>query len=198
MKLPLSFYEREDVLQICRDLLGKYLMTDIDGKVTGGLITEAEAYTSQDKACHAFGNKRTNRTQIMFGEGGHAYVYLCYGLHQMFNIVTNREGEANAILIRAIEPKIGIDTMLERRNMDKVLPRIAAGPGSVCKALGIRREHYGLPLDGDTIWIEDRKVIVPDKDIVQSPRVGVDYAGEDAFLPWRFRIKGSIWTSLPK
>src|SRR5476651_2049751 len=140
MKLPLSFYTHNDVLAITRNLLGKYLMTRIDGVVTGGYIVEAEAYNGVvDKASHAYGNRLTPRTKTMFMQGGVAYVYLCYGIHEMFNIVTSVEGQPHAILIRAINPTDGLDVMMFRRNMLAAKPTITSGPGSVAKALGISR-----------------------------------------------------------
>ncbi|MDX2002445.1 MAG: DNA-3-methyladenine glycosylase [Chitinophagales bacterium] len=198
MKLPITFFQREDIHQICKELLGKYLMTQVDSRLTGGIITEVEAYTSEDRACHAFGGKRTDRTEIMFGAGGHAYVYLCYGIHHLFNIITHQAGSASGILVRSIEPMVGIDAMLERRQMDKPALRLTTGPGSMTQALGIDRQHYGQPLDGNVIWIEDRGITIPEEQIIAGPRVGVDYAGEDALLPWRYRIKGNAWVSKPK
>ena len=194
-KLPLSFYTRDDVLRISRELLGKYLMTNIDGVLTGGMIVETEAYNGrEDKACHAY-QKRTPRTEVMYEEGGRAYVYLCYGIHQLFNIVTHKEGYADAVLIRAIEPRIGVEEMLLRRGMKKNEARVTAGPGSLSKALGIDRSHYGLSLNSDTIWLEDRGVQIPEEQVMRSPRIGVDYAEEHAALPWRFTVKENPWLS---
>src|ERR1700748_1924715 len=134
MKLPQSFYERDDVVAISKELLGKYLFTSIDGEITGGYIVETEAYNGIiDKASHAYGNRNKNRTKVMFGQGGVAYVYLCYGIHEMFNIVTSTEGEPHAILIRAVNPTDGIDVMLQRRKMNALKPNITSGPGSVAK-----------------------------------------------------------------
>lgn len=197
--LPLSFYQNPDVVGVSRALLGKYLMTEIAGVVTGGMIVETEAYCGEtDKACHAHLNRRTKRTEIMFGPAGHAYVYLCYGIHHLFNIVTNVEGKADAVLVRAIEPQVGIDTMLERREMAKLSPRLTGGPGSLSKALGITTSHYGTALTAAPIWIEDRGIGFEGDTVVASPRVGVDYAGDDAALPWRFRVKGNKWCSPAK
>jgi DNA-3-methyladenine glycosylase len=188
-KLPLSFYLREDVVQISKDLLGKYLCTNINGEITSGIITETEAYAGAiDKASHAYGNRRTNRTEIMFGEGGTAYVYLCYGIHHLFNVVTNYDGIPHAVLIRAIKPVEGIPTILKRRNMLTLKPNVSAGPGTVSQALGIKTTHTGISLLEDTIWIEDRGFKVKEDDITSGPRVGIDYAEEDALLPYRFRI----------
>lgn len=189
-RLPLSYFRHHDVVFLSQDLLGKVLMTKIDGQLTGGIITETEAYRApEDKASHAFGGRRTQRNEVMYAEGGFAYVYLCYGLHNLFNIVTNEQDIPHAILIRAIQPLEGIDVMLERRGKIKVDKTLAGGPGTVCQALGIKLHHNGLRLDGNEIWIEDRGLSFPPESIKAGPRVGVDYAGEDAFLPWRFWIK---------
>ena len=200
-KLPKTFYTREDVVQIARELLGKYLVTEFDGQRTAGKIVETEAYRGpDDKACHAWMNRRTHRTGIMFAEGGHAYVYLCYGIHHLFNIVTGKKDMPHAILVRAIEPTDNVELMLERRNLAKLAPRLTAGPGSLTQALGIRTQHTGLSLvaTGSPIWLEDRGEEVSEEDIIASPRVGVDYAGECALWDWRFRVRGSRWTSPAK
>jgi len=197
-KLPVSFYEREDVVQIARELLGKVLCTHFDGVLTKGIIVETEAYNGRtDKASHAYRGK-TQRNSIMFGGPGQAYVYLCYGIHHLFNVVTNKEGYADAVLIRAIEPLEGIDRILQRRNKTRLERSVGGGPGIVSKALGITTEHYGLDLAGDKIWIEDHQNEILNDQIVASPRVGVDYAEEDALLPWRFRIKDNGFTSPAK
>lgn len=182
--IPLSFYQREDVVQIAQELLGKWLLTCIDGKLTGGIITETEAYAgATDRACHAYDNRRTKRTEVMFHPGGIAYVYLCYGMHHLLNIVTNKEGTPHAVLIRAIKPMTGEDVMLERRGGKYP---IAIGPGLVCQAMGIDKSINGHSLLSNTIWLEDRGIKV--NNIISTPRIGVDYAGEDALLPWRFLI----------
>ena len=198
LKLPQSYYLGTDVVAISKDLLGKYLFTCIDGLVTGGYIVETEAYNGAvDKASHAYGNRLTPRTKIMFEEGGIAYIYLCYGIHEMFNIVTSTEGHAQAILVRAIEPTEGIDTILLRRGMDKIKPNITAGPGSVAKALGIDRKLNGISLQSDALWIEDRGLNFTDEQIAAVPRIGVAYAGQDALLPYRFYVKGNPFVSKP-
>jgi DNA-3-methyladenine glycosylase len=199
MKLPVEFYTREDVLQISRELLGKYLYTYVDDTLCGGMITETEAYRApEDKASHAYGGRRTARTETFFEEGGVSYVYLCYGIHHLFNIVTNRRDVPHAVLIRAIEPVEGIDKMLERRKKNKVVPALTAGPGALSQALGIRhREHNNLSLQGDCIWIEDRGIRLEDKQIVAGPRIGIAYAKEYAAKPWRYGIRGSVWLSKP-
>jgi DNA-3-methyladenine glycosylase len=148
-----------------------------------------------DKACHANNNKRTPRTEIFYREGGVAYVYLCYGIHHLFNIITNDSEKADAILIRAIEPVEGIEHMLERRSMQKVAKRLSSGPGVMSAAMGINKQHYGVDLQGDEIWLEPGNSPYPKKEIVATPRIGVDYAGSDALLLYRFIIKGNKWVS---
>jgi DNA-3-methyladenine glycosylase len=198
LKLSQSYYLGSDVVAISKSLLGKYLFTSIDGLVSGGYITETEAYNGAiDRASHAFGNRKTPRTQIMYEQGGIAYIYLCYGIHEMLNVVTSVEGQPHAILIRAIEPTTGIDIMLARRNMLTLKPNITAGPGSVAKALGIDRKLNGISLQSDTLWIEDKGLNFPDEQIAAVPRIGVAYAGEDALLPYRFYVKGNIYVSKP-
>jgi DNA-3-methyladenine glycosylase len=198
MKLPEAFYHSDDVVSLSRELIGKYLFTCIDGITTGGYIVETEAYNGAvDKASHAYGNKKTPRTSTMFMQGGITYVYLCYGIHEMFNIVTSVEDHPQAILIRAINPAEGIDAMLSRRNMLTLKPNITSGPGSVAKALGITRNINAVSLQSDTIWIEDRGLTFPPESIAAVPRVGVDYAGEDALLPYRFYVKGNPYVSKP-
>jgi len=196
MRLPKEFYLRNDVLKISKELLGKFLYTEIEGRITGGMITETEAYMApEDKASHAYGGRRTNRTEIFYAEGGISYVYLCYGIHYLFNVVTNKNEVPHAILIRAIEPVEGIDTMLSRRKKSKVEPALTCGPGAMSQALGINKAHNNLDLLGDVIWIEDHGVNISEKDILKGPRIGVDYAAEYAAKPWRFGIKGNKWVS---
>ncbi|KYG74995.1 DNA-3-methyladenine glycosylase [Roseivirga ehrenbergii] len=196
MQLTRSFYEQNNVEVLAKKLLGKKLVTNFNGAVTAGIITEVEAYSGRnDKACHANNGLRTLRTEVMYGAGGYAYVYLCYGIHHMINIVTNVEGQADAVLIRAIEPIIGIDTMLERRGFDKLTKALTSGPGNVGKALGLNtKRHNGLSLLENEIWIEDQAE-VSEEQIISTTRIGVDYAEEDALKPWRFYIKDSKWVS---
>jgi len=198
MKIPQSVYESNDVVKISKYLLGKYLYTFIDGQFTGGYIVETEAYNGIiDKASHAYGNRRTPRTETMFGTGGTAYVYLCYGIHEMFNVVTSKEGEPHAILIRAVNPTEGLEIMQQRRNMTVLKNTITSGPGSVAQALGISRKINGISLQSDTLWIEDKGLVFPESAIAAVPRVGVAYAGEDALLPYRFYVKGNPYVSKP-
>lgn len=196
MKLNKAFYTREDVIAISKELLGKYLVTCIDEKLTSGMIVETEAYLGvDDKASHAYGNRRTKRTEPFYKEGGIAYVYMCYGIHYLFNIITNKTEIPHAVLIRAVEPSDGIETMLERRKKSRLKPDLTAGPGALSVALGISANHNETDLLGSEIWVEDRGVIVKKNEIIASPRVGVAYAKEDALKPWRFRIKDNPYTS---
>lgn len=187
--LPSSFYQHDDVLSISSRLLGKYLMTNIDGVLTGGMIIETEAYKGpEDKASHAHNNRRTKRTEVMFHNGGIAYVYRCYGIHALFNVVTSLSGTPHAVLIRAIDPEIGIEKMLERRGKKSLDKTLASGPGTLTQSLGIDTVHNGVSLQGPLIWIEDRGIKIKEEEVEMSPRIGVDYAGEHAQLPWRFRV----------
>lgn len=189
-KLKKSFYLRDDVVQISKELLGKYLFTNFNGKLTGGIITETEAYSGIiDRASHAFGGRRTARTEIMYREGGIAYVYLCYGIHSLFNVVTNKKNIPHAVLIRAIHPVHGMEIMMKRRNKKTIDKTFTNGPGSISQALGIHYSHTGLSLHGNNIWIEDKREEVSESAIVISKRVGVEYSGEDAHLPFRFILK---------
>lgn len=190
-KLNLDFYTRDDTILIAKELLGKYLCTYIDGIYTSGIITETESYLGiNDKASHAFGNRLTNRTKTMYEKGGVAYIYLCYGIHHLFNVVTSTKNIPNAVLIRAIKPHDGIDEILKRRKFSTINSKIAAGPGTLSKALGITTKLNNISLLDDTIWIEDRNLNVS-SEIKSMPRVGVDYAKEDALLPYRFKINES-------
>lgn len=195
-KLPKIFYQHKNVLTVARSLLGKILLTRFDGAETSGRIVEVEAYNGEiDKASHAYGGRRTNRTEIMYGDGGVAYVYLCYGIHHLFNVVTNEKETPHAILIRALEPLTGIDTMLKRTGKKKIDYTLTKGPGNVSKALGIKTIHTGLSLNGNELMIADDGITFSKNEIISSPRIGVDYAGEDANLPYRFFIKDNLCVS---
>ena len=151
-----------------------------------------------DKASHAAGGRRTNRTETMYAQGGIAYVYLCYGIHHLFNVVTNVVDIPHAVLIRGLEPLEGIDMMLARRRKERVEPSLTAGPGALSVAMGIYTHHSGYSLQGPGIWIEDRGVRIAANDIVTGTRVGVAYAQEDALLPYRFSVKGNKYVSKGK
>ena len=190
MKLSLDFYLCNDVVKIARELLGKIVYSFVDGKTTAGIITETEAYNGEiDRASHAFGGSRTARTEIMYKDGGISYVYLCYGIHSLFNVVTNKENIPHAVLIRAIYPVVNFKEMQKRRvNIKSPKEKLCIGPGTVSQALGIHYSHSGKSLLSKEIWIEDRGIKIPAHKIISGPRIGVDYAGKDALLPYRFRV----------
>jgi len=195
MKLPESFYLRSDIVQVSRELLGKVLATNLDGGITKAVITETEAYEGEtDKASHAYGGRRTKRTEPIYQTGGRAYIYLCYGIHHMFNVVSNVEGIPHAILVRAGRPHQGEAEMLRRRGKSKADKSLLAGPGSLGKALGIKTILTGTDLAGDKIWIEDQDISVDDAEIIVGPRVGIDYAEEDASRPYRFILSASSFS----
>lgn len=194
MKLDPSFYLRNSVVSIAKDLIGKSIFTRKHGKTTGGIIVETEAYSRKERGCHAYQNRMTPRNKVMFDEGGHAYVYLCYGIHNLFNVVTNREGVADAVLIRALEPVEGLHEMMKRMNVNTPR-RITAGPGKLTKAMSIDRSVNGDHLCSKHLWLEDTGINVKVTEISSSPRIGIAYAGEDALLPWRFTLKGNSWVS---
>jgi DNA-3-methyladenine glycosylase len=194
--LDRSFYDRPDVVKIARELLGKILVTMLDGKFTAGRIVETEAYNGAvDKASHAYGNRRTARTEVMFGRPGKAYVYLCYGIHHLFNVVTNKEGTPHAVLVRALEPVHGIDIMLDRTRKQVLDNTLTRGPGNVSKALGIFTHHTGHDLLESDVRIVQDQFKVKKSAIGTTARIGVDYAGQDALLPYRFIVSGNPYVS---
>ena len=189
MKVPLEFYVRDDVVLISRELLGKVLCTKINGQIAKAIITETEAYAGiEDKASHAYGGRRTRRTEPMYGRGGTAYIYLCYGIHHLFNIVTNIAGTPHAVLIRSGKPLEGSDVMQKRRKKERLDKTLLAGPGSLAQALGITTNLTGTSLLGNRIWIEDQRVPLDAEAVIAGPRIGVDYAAEDAKRAYRFRV----------
>jgi DNA-3-methyladenine glycosylase (3mg) len=195
-KLDGDFYNRADVVKIAKDLIGKVLVTQFGEVLTSGRIVETEAYAGViDKASHAYGGRRTNRTEVMYKRGGVAYVYLCYGIHYLFNVVTNVQGTPHAVLIRALEPLQGIDTMLKRTGKKLADYTLTKGPGNVSKALGIATKHTGWNLMSDELFIAADGFTPKMKDIIATPRIGVDYAGEDAKLPYRFILDGNPYVS---
>jgi DNA-3-methyladenine glycosylase len=195
-KVPLSFYSRKDVIQIAKDLLGKIIVTNIKGEIASARIVETEAYIGiTDKASHSYNGRRTARNEHMYYGPGTAYVYICYGMHNMFNIVTNKKGVPDAILIRAVEPVEGIDIMLQRTGKKKGDPKITRGPGNVGKALGICKHHSGLFLLEEEIYLADDRFKIPEYQIGISKRIGVESAGADALLPYRFYVKGNKYVS---
>lgn len=190
MKLDRSFYLRNDVVQISRELLGKVLCSRVNGAVTKAVIAETEAYAGiGDKASHAWGGRRTKRTEPMFGRGGTAYVYLCYGIHHLFNVVTAEAGTPHAILVRAGQPLEGEVLMRKRRGPQATNKTLLSGPGSFAQALGITTRATGTDLLGARIWIEDHGIYVNPERIEIGPRIGVAYAAEDAARPYRFVVR---------
>ncbi len=201
IRLDTDFFQSTDVVSICKKLIGKVLVSIIDNHYTSGIIVEAEAYRApEDKASHAYNNRRTARTEVMFQEGGHAYIYLCYGIHHLFNVVTAPAGIAHAVLIRALEPLDGLEIMMERRSLCKLETRITKGPGSLATALGLRTSMTGESLiqKKSKIYMEDRGIKYPSSDIIQTPRIGVGYAEECAHWPWRFYVKNNNYVSATK
>lgn len=192
-RLPLDFYLRDDVERIARDLLGKRLVSFAGMQLTSGIITETEAYKGiSDRASHAFGNRRTRRTETMYSEGGIAYIYFCYGIHSLFNVVTNIRDTPHAVLIRAIYPDTGLDIMAERLGR-KITPKEGTGPGRVTKILGLTfNDDKENLVTGDKVWIENTSLNIPDSEVAITPRIGVDYAAEDALLPYRFLVDKSF------
>ncbi|MDM5339484.1 DNA-3-methyladenine glycosylase [Fictibacillus enclensis] len=193
-------------LQLARKLLGMELVHETEEGLTSGIIVEAEAYLGpEDRAAHSYGGRRTPRTEIMYAEAGHVYVYFIYGMHTCFNIVSGPLHKPEAILIRALEPKEGIPLMMEHRNMAvslmdngawnlKELKKLADGPGKLCKAMGITLEDYGVKLNSEHLYLREYRD-VPEQDIVSGPRIGVDYAGEAALYPYRFWVKDNLYVS---
>ena len=195
-RLKPSFYTRINVIQIAKELLGKILVTQFNNQITAVRIVETEAYNGvTDKASHAYAGKRTLRTEIMYSSGGVSYVYLCYGIHHLFNVVTNTYNIPHAILIRAGEPVFGEEYMQSRTLKTKMDYSITRGPGNVSRALGINLEHTGKCLFEKEFFIASDDYKLLKKDIIATPRIGVDYAGEDALLPYRFLIAGNKYVS---
>lgn len=195
-KLPQSFYNRTDVVQIAKELLGKIVVTDINNRYTSGRIVETEAYEGiTDKASHSFGGRRTAKNEHMYSPAGTAYIYICYGVHHMLNVVTNKEGIPDAVLIRAVEPIEGVEIMLERTHKKQFDNSLTRGPGNTGKALGIFRHMSGIYLTDNQIYLCDDGFKVKESEIGISKRIGVDSAGADANLPYRFYIKNNPFVS---
>ena len=195
-RLDETFYNRKDVETIARQLLGKILVTCFDNQRTAGRIVETEAYAGVgDKASHAYGGRRTDRTEIMYSSPGTAYVYLCYGIHHLFNVVTNKKDVPHAILIRALEPLEGIDTMLKRTGKPSLDYSLTRGPGNLSKALGLYKHHTGTSLFGAEVFIEDDGQRLKKSEISVTKRIGVDYAMEDAERLYRFVVTGNKYVS---
>ena len=200
-RLSRRFYQSSDVTTLAKALLGKFLVTEINGFRCSGMIVEAEAYRGpDDRACHAYMHRRTPRTEVMFEPGGVAYIYICYGMHHMMNVVTGPKDSAHAILIRALEPTEGIKVMAQRRNLPESDLRLAKGPGALALAMGLTKEMNGAVLHSESspVWIEDRGIQLTQTQICCSPRIGVESAGEAAHWLWRYFIKGNKFVSAKK
>ena len=195
-KLPTHFYKRTDVLLIAKELIGKIVVTNFNSVITSGRIVETEAYVAiTDRASHSFAGKRTARNEHMYAAAGTAYVYICYGMHHLFNVVTNAANVPDAVLIRAVEPIAGIDTMLRRTGKLKLDKNLTKGPGNAAKALGISKRHSGFNLINDEIYIADDGFEMAETSIGMSSRIGVEGSGDAALLPYRFYIKGNVFVS---
>ncbi|AZA57726.1 DNA-3-methyladenine glycosylase [Chryseobacterium shandongense] len=195
-KLKPEYYLNHDVIFLAKNLLGKILFTEKNGEITAGVITETEAYLGEDdKASHAYGGRRTLRTEAMYLPGGFCYVYLCYGIHHLLNIVISQKNDPKSILIRSVEPYLGLPVMERRRDMTASSKAISSGPGSVCKALGIDMTFNKKSLTGERIWIEESESSYNAEDIASTPRIGVDYAGEHAQLSLRFYLRNNRFVS---
>ena len=195
VKVARGFYTQPDVVAVARHLLGRLLVVPArGGRRVSGLIVETEAYRGPaDRASHAYGGRRTLRTETMYGRGGTAYVYFVYGMYHQFNVVTGRADVPHAVLVRALEPVEGVALMRRRRGggPDRTL---TSGPGKLCVALGIDRRLDAADLRGDRIWIEEGRPARPAA-IASGPRVGIDYAGEWVARPWRFWLRGNPFVS---
>lgn len=195
-KLPVQFYKRPDVILIAKELIGKIIVTSFDGLITSGRIVETEAYIGlTDRASHSFGGKRTARNEHMYANAGTTYVYICYGMHHLFNVVTNAKEVPDAVLIRAAEPVTGIDIMLERTGKIKFDNSLTKGPGNVAKALGISKNHSGIHLLKDEIYIADDGFIIEENCIGISRRIGIENTGDAVLKPYRFYVKANRFVS---
>ncbi len=195
-KLPIQFYNGNDVVVIAEELLGKIMVTGFNGLITSGRIVETEAYIGlTDRASHSFGGNRTARNDHMYAGAGRAYVYICYGIHHLFNIVTNKKSIPDVVLIRALEPMEGIAAMLQRTCKIKSDNSLTKGPGNVSRALGISKNNSGIQLTGGEIYLADDGFEIPGGSIGISRRIGVENSGEDAGKPYRFYVKGNRFVS---
>lgn len=200
-KLNKSFYER-DAIVVAKELIGKYLVHNYNGRKLVGKIVETEAYMgAKDKAAHSYNYRRTKRNEVMYGPAGHTYIYLIYGMYYCFNIVTNNSDNPQGVLIRALEPIAGIEEMAYNRYKQPLsalkkaeVYNLTSGPGKLTQALQITKEHYGTNLLSDKIYVLNSN----DKyEIKTSPRINIDYAEEAIHYPWRFYIKGNNFVSKP-
>jgi DNA-3-methyladenine glycosylase len=195
-KLGTEFYESNNVIETAKQLLGKIIVTKLNGELTQARIVETEAYIAvTDKASHSFNGRRTLRNEHMYGNGGITYVYICYGMHHLFNVVTNKKNVPDAVLIRAAEPVAGIDIMLQRTRKSKLDATLTKGPGNMSRALGITKQYSGIKLTGSQIYICDDAYKLSTASIGISKRIGIDGSGEAINYPYRFYIKGNKYVS---
>ena len=196
-KLPQSFYTRPDALAIARELLGKRLVVPApSGERVSGRIVETEAYMGpEDRASHAYANRRTLRTETMFAKGGRAYVYFIYGMYYQFNVVTNEAETPHAVLVRGLEPEEGLEWMRRRRHGVRLDRDLTNGPGKLCIALGLDRSFNNADLRGRRVWIEDAGARIRPREIAEGARIGIDYAAEFAAVPWRFWVRDNPYVS---
>ena len=194
-KLPAAFFQRPDVLTIARELLGKHLYTRLDGVTTAGRIVETEAYRHEgDHSLTLHLQRKRQQAQGLYVPGGHAYIYTVYNRHALFNIATHDAAHPDTVLVRAIEPLVGVAEMMRRRGLATPGRNLTAGPGVLTQALGLTPALSGELVTGPEIWFEEHGETVAA--VVASARVGLAYAGaEAAGLPWRFRVRDSAWTS---
>lgn len=197
-KLPPGYYIENDVVSIAKDLIGKYLFVHTENVTTGGIIVETEAYRGpEDLGSHAYNNRRTQRNDIMYYAGGVVYMYICYGIHDMLNIVTGPANTAHAVLIRAIEPTEGIEVMRQRRKVLHEDTRLCRGPGALAKALALKKVHNGISLQENEIWIEDRGPVFAEEAVIAGARIGLNISEPYKSIPWRFYVKGNAHVSRP-
>jgi DNA-3-methyladenine glycosylase len=198
-KLNLSFYDRKNVVLIARELLGKILVTQWDGIRSSGRIVETEAYAGEmDRASHAFAGRRTTRSEDLYGDPGTSYVYISYGMHHLFNVITNKKNIPHGILIRALDPMEGIDQMLKRTGKNRGDFTLTKGPGNLSRAMGLSKLNSGISLISDEIFIEDDGMHYKKDQIIVTKRIGIESAREDAELPYRFIVKGNPYVSAKK
>ncbi len=195
MKLSRKYYTGSGTVEIARDLLGKLLVVPDDtGRRVSGIIVETEAYLGvEDRAAHSYAGRRTPRNEVMYGTAGHAYVFFVYGMYYQFNVVTGPVDQPHAVLVRAVEPVEGIEIMRQRRGEMKDR-NLTSGPGKLCIAFGIDRTLNGEDLVGERVWLEKHRSY-GSGDIAVGPRIGIDYAGEDASRHLRFWIEGNTFVS---
>jgi DNA-3-methyladenine glycosylase len=198
-KLDHTFYNRKNVIHIARDLLGKILVTHFDGLRCAGRIVETEAYNGiNDRASHAFGGRRTIRNEHLYGSPGTVYIYVCYGMHHLFNVITNRKDIPHGVLIRALQPMEGIEEMLKRSGKFTIDYSLTRGPGNLARAMGLSKIHNGQDLFSGEIFIEDDGLRYKKDEVVATKRIGIAYAREDAELPYRFIVKANPYVSAKK